>query len=113
MPFNLTTTESHDIDYRTEYRPLIDWIFSEDGHRHHEFDPYSMAGGRVGFEGSLTRKSHTAWELLLHGHSYTNWQRGGGTSVRASPRRLQQARIGSCVNICAPETSTAMNLLLK
>jgi len=47
--------ERHDIDHRTEDRPLIDWIFSEDGHRHHEFDPYSMAGDRVGFEGSLTR----------------------------------------------------------
>ena len=67
----MTTTKSHDIDHRTEDRPLIDWIFNEDGHRHHEFDPYSMAGDRVGFEGSLTRKSHTARELLLHGHSYT------------------------------------------
>jgi len=30
-----------------------------------------MAGDRVGFEGSLTQKSHTARELLLPGHSYT------------------------------------------
>ena len=66
----MTTTESHDIDYRTEDRPLIDWIFTEDGHHHHEFDPYSMAGGWVGFEGGLTRKSYTARELLLHAHSY-------------------------------------------
>jgi len=29
-----------------------------------------MAGDRVGFEGGLTRNSHTARELLLHGHSY-------------------------------------------
>jgi len=30
-----------------------------------------MAGDRVGFEGGLTRKSHTARELLLPGHPYT------------------------------------------
>jgi len=29
-----------------------------------------IVGGRVGFEGGLTRKSHMARELLLHGHSY-------------------------------------------
>jgi len=46
-----------------------DWIFNENGHDD-EFNPYSTAGGRVGFEGGLIRKSHTARELLLHGHSY-------------------------------------------
>jgi len=43
---------------------------SEDRHHQDGFNPYSTAGGRVGFEGGLTRKSDTARELLLHGHSY-------------------------------------------
>ena len=67
----LTTMENHET--RSPYfgSTTDDWIFSEDGHHQDEFNPYSTAGGRVVFEGGLTRKSDTARELLLHGHSYT------------------------------------------